>query len=117
MNTKPEKPVRAVQLCHELLRWVLPRLDHFPRSRRFTLGQRIETGLLDVLGSLINATYSKRKTHALAEANQQLAVVRHLWRLCFELKVLDQRRYLFGAELLVTLGKQIGGWQRHVQNA
>lgn len=33
---------QAVQSCHELLLWLIPQLDKFPRSRRFTLGERIE---------------------------------------------------------------------------
>jgi len=37
---------QAAQSCHELLRWVIPQLDKFPRVRRFTLGERIETGEL-----------------------------------------------------------------------
>jgi hypothetical protein len=36
---------QAVQSCHELLLWLIPHLDKFPRARRFTLGERIETGL------------------------------------------------------------------------
>jgi len=33
---------QAVQSCHELLLWLILQLDKFPRSRRFTLGERIE---------------------------------------------------------------------------
>ena len=44
---------QAVQVCHELLLWVIPQLDRFPRARRFTLGERIETGLLEVSESLV----------------------------------------------------------------
>ena len=40
---------QAVQSCHELLLWLIPQLDKFPRVRRFTLGERIEAGLLEVL--------------------------------------------------------------------
>lgn len=50
---------RAVEDCHALLRLVIPHLDKFPRQRRFTLGDRIETALLDVLKSLVAATYSR----------------------------------------------------------
>jgi len=42
---------RAVEACHELLLWLIPLLDQFPRSRRFTLGERIEKLLLSVLES------------------------------------------------------------------
>lgn len=113
---KEGSPVRAVQHCHDVLKWLIPQLDRFPRSRRFSLGVRIETGLLDTLGALISASYSRRKTGSLATANQQLAIVRHLWRLAFELKVVDQRRYNFGTEQLLELGGQIGGWQKHAEN-
>ncbi|MGH8560176.1 MAG: hypothetical protein ACRESZ_22545 [Methylococcales bacterium] len=50
---------KVVEDCHELLEWIIPKLDQFPRNRRFTLGERIETGLLIVLENLIVATYQK----------------------------------------------------------
>ena len=39
---------KSVQDCHDLLRWLIPHLGKFPRARRFTLGERLEGGLLDV---------------------------------------------------------------------
>ena len=33
---------QAVQSCHELLLWLIPQLDKYPRARRFTLCERIE---------------------------------------------------------------------------
>jgi len=38
----PPSVPQAVQSCHELLLWLIPQLDKFPRTRRFTLGERIE---------------------------------------------------------------------------
>jgi len=103
---------KAVQDCHDLLRWMIPELDHFPRVRRFSLGERLESGLLAVLEWLVEAAYAREKSMLLARANQRLAVVRHLWRLCHELGVISQKKYLHGAELMVQLGRQIGGWLR-----
>ena len=100
----------AVQLCHELLAWLIPLLDQFPRTRRFTLGERLESGLLFVLENLVDAAYSRDKRDALARANRRLAVVRHLWRLCLEFKVIGLKRYEYGAKLMLDLGAQIGGW-------
>jgi hypothetical protein len=34
----PASVPQAVQSCHELLLWLIPQLDKFPRVRRFTLG-------------------------------------------------------------------------------
>lgn len=104
---------KAVHDCHDLLVWLIPRLDHFPRNRRFTLGERIESGLLDVLEDLTHAAYARsERARALSRANRRLQVVRHLWRLAHELEVVGLRHYGHGAELLTTLGRQIGGWQR-----
>ncbi|MEW8338492.1 MAG: hypothetical protein AB2708_01470 [Candidatus Thiodiazotropha taylori] len=65
---------QAVQACHDLIRWLIPQLDKFPRSRRYTLGERIENELLEVLGLLVDATYSRSKQKVLKQANQKLAV-------------------------------------------
>ena len=86
-----------------------------PRLRRYTLGERIETLLLQVLERLLEAAYSsgRDKTRALQRASQHLNVVRHLWRLSHELKAVPPRAHAHGAERLVQLGRQLGGWQRH----
>lgn len=103
---------KAVQDCHDLLGWLIPHLDKFPRTRRFTLGERLEAGLLDVLAALVDAAYRRDKTPALRRANLRLQVVRHLWRLSFELGVVPARRYEHGARRLEALGAQVGGWLR-----
>lgn len=109
LNQQDDSPL-AVQRCHELLLWLIPLLDQFPRNRRFTLGERIETGLLDILKCLVEAAYSREKQQALRQANLTLATVRHLWRLAFELTVINSKRYEHGARLMLDLGAQIGGW-------
>ncbi|CAI4031357.1 Diversity-generating retroelement protein Avd [Nitrospira tepida] len=103
---------QAVQACHELLLWLIPQLDKFPRSRRFTLGERLEAGSIEVLELLVEAAYTHHKTASLHRANLRLEVVRHLWRLAHELKVIALRQYEHGARLFDDLGRQIGGWLR-----
>ena len=72
-----DRTPQAVQSCHELLLWLIrqplhallyllhpwsrPHLDKFPRTRRFTLGERLEGGLLAVLEHLVEAAYSRDK--------------------------------------------------------
>ncbi|RLJ16240.1 hypothetical protein DJ030_17290 [bacterium endosymbiont of Escarpia laminata] len=75
---------KAVQDCHNLLVWLIPLLDSFPRNRRFTLGERIESGLLEILELLVEAAYARNKRDTLKRANLRIAVVRHLWRLAEE---------------------------------
>jgi len=103
---------KVVEDCHELLAWIIPKLDQFPRNRRFTLGERIENGLLGVLEQLILAAYQKSRTDSLHTANLQLDVVRHLWRLSHGVQAISHQCYGQGSERLTELGRQIGGWKK-----
>lgn len=77
---------QAVQSCHELLLWLFPAARQVARVRRFTLGERIEAGLLTVLELVVEAVYTRNKEAPLRRANLRLEIVRHLWRLAHELK-------------------------------
>jgi len=101
---------QAVQACHEILIWLVPHLDKFPRVRRFTLGERLESTLLEVLELLVQAAYTRGKREALSKANLRLEVARHLWRMAYELKTIPLKRYEHGARLMTDLGRQVGGW-------
>lgn len=52
-NTTPQ----AVQAAHEQLLWLIPQIDKFPRVRRFTLGERLESALLEVLELSVEAAF------------------------------------------------------------
>ena len=68
---------QVIDDCHELLKWLIPLLDKFPRTRRFTLGERLESGLLAVLEECVDAAYSQHKRTQLSAANRRLSSVRH----------------------------------------
>jgi hypothetical protein len=110
--SRDDSPPQAVQACHELILWMIPQLDKFPRLRRFTLGERVESNLLTVLERLTEAAYAKQRRELLRDANVKLAVTRHLWRMGWELRLVSDRSYHHGAELLVGLGRQVGGWYK-----
>lgn len=111
-DTSPQ----AVQAAHELLRWMIPQLDHFPRGRRFTLGERIESAVLDVLELTVEAAFTRARQAALQRANLRLEITKHLWRTAHELQVIPTRRYEYGARLMDELGRQLGGWLRHASS-
>ena len=61
---KPEAPdttPQAVQTCHELILWMIPQLNKFPRLQRFTRGERLESTLLLVLARLTEAACAKQR--------------------------------------------------------
>jgi hypothetical protein len=110
-EARPTDPVPAVSLCVDLLGWFVPLLHQLPRDYRFTLGDRMENRMLDLLEHLLRATYDRRaRVGSLFEANLTLDVLRHLWRLCLQFKLVSARRHEHGCRLLVGIGEQVGGW-------
>jgi len=106
---------QVVESCHQLLLWIIPHLNKFPREHRFTLGERLESALIEVLELLVDAAYSSDKRSQLLQANRRLAVCRHLWRLCLELKIIRMKSYEHGAKLIDGIGGQVGNWLKSRQ--
>jgi len=100
----------ALEKWYQFLRWLAPTLEKFPKSYKFTLGERLLNGALDVLERLIEATYHRQPLPMLTAANLGLEKLRFLFRLATELKLLDLRRYEFAARAIDEVGRLIGGW-------
>ena len=54
------------------MRWLKPAVEKFPRSHKFTLGERIYQGALNVLDGLVEATDSRHATPVLLQVNLRL---------------------------------------------
>lgn len=50
-----------IQKAYDLIKWYVPILQRLPRDHRFTIGDRMITGLYTLLESLIQARYSREK--------------------------------------------------------
>ena len=59
----------ALESHYRFIIWLVSVLDGFPRSQRFLLGDRIQGIAMDVLESLIDATYTRQRGAHLAQAN------------------------------------------------
>ena len=115
-RTAPANQARAtgaaLESHYRFILWLVPAVDRFPRSRKFLLGDRIQTTALDVLERLIEATYTKRRAGHLAGANLGLEKLRFLFRLAWDLRVLDRRRYEFAARSIDETGRKVGAWRK-----
>lgn len=102
----------VVGKVYDLLLWYLPVTARFRRTLRYTVGERIDSGLLEIHGFLTDAAYGRERVAALDQAARLLDRVRLLTRLAHDLQALDHRRYLFASERLVEVGRMVGGWRR-----
>ena len=102
----------ALESHYRFILWLVPVVDRFPRTRKFLLGDRLQSAALDVLERLIEATYTKRRAGHLASANLGLEKLRFLVRLARDLRCLDHRRYEFAARSIDDTGRRIGAWRK-----
>ena len=90
--------------------WLLPHLAKFSRDHRFTLGNRLEEGMLEVLDLVVEASYTAEKRTLLQRANTRLNRVRYLVRLANDLHQISVKQYEFAAIAIEGIGVEIGGW-------
>ena len=109
-NTRRVGP--ALEAAYQLVLWVTPTVEKYPRNIKFTLGDRTVSAALDVLDRLIEATYSRDRVTQLSAANLALERLRFFFRLASDLKVLDLRRYEHAARLIDETGRLVGGWMK-----
>ena len=104
--------VSAVAKMYDFTLWLLPHLAKFPREHRFTLGDRLELGALEILELLVEASYSRNKLDMLRAANTKLEKLRYLIRLAKDLKLMSITQYEFASRAMLNIGNEIGGWAR-----
>ena len=77
-----DQPVVLVK-WYDYTKWVLDRVDGFPKNQRFVLGTRLADAVVLVVELLGEAAFSgkEKKRELLAEANRKIEVVRWLVRL------------------------------------
>jgi hypothetical protein len=109
-----DPPVLLVK-WYDLSKWLLERVENFPKSQRFVFGQRLADRSLVILETLVDAAWSPpgpRKAGLLARANRELEVLRWLLRMAEARRLLTARQYRFACLGMEECGRMLGGWQR-----
>jgi four helix bundle protein len=89
----------------------------FPKKDRYTLGQRCEECLLDVLEGIIAAAQAGRseKAEILMRASAKADLLKVFIRLAADLKILSDKRYILCQNCLQEIGRMLGGWLKSVR--
>lgn len=93
--------------------WYILR-DHLPKKARYVLGEKIESILLELSELLFIASYQneKDKLPTLEGAVKKIDILKFFLRIAWELKALDNKKYLAISEKVQAIGKMVGGWKR-----
>lgn len=83
-----------------------------PKQDRYTIWQRCENALLDVLEGILWASQLPKTERflILEKTSVKLNFLRVFIRLCKEVKAIDSHKYITLQELIDEIGRMLGGW-------
>lgn len=107
---KSNSEMLVIKRGYEFSKWLLNHTGKFPKSYRFSVGAKLENGILDFIEATTVANMRRNKIPLLKQADEALARIRLLFRLSYEMRFINLKSYEYGSTQLVELGKLLGGW-------
>ena len=100
--------------CFDLLTWLMPKAEKFPRAYRFTVTQRLMDAALDVQETLFTAQSQRdgARMSALRSTDAALSRVRLYLRLAHQWHWLNTAQYSHVSEMVAEIGRLLGGWMK-----
>ena len=93
-------------------------LTDFPKANRFTLGSKIDDVFLAAIEYCFLASYSAaaEKQVFVDRSIARVDLLKLLLQLAWDIKALDDKKYIRLSEQLATVGRMLGGWRRQIIN-
>lgn len=102
---------------YDLLTWLLPQCERFPKTQRFVVTQRLQGAALDFQESLFeaNARGGGQRLAQLQAADAQLSKLRLYLRLARQWDWLGSGQYEHVSRMVAGVGKLLGGWMKQTR--
>jgi hypothetical protein len=98
----------------DFITWLLPATNHFPRSQRFLVTERLLGAALDFQEQVLEANncLMPARLEKLKQADGTLDKVRIYLRLALKWEWLKPGQYQHAAAMVTEIGRLLGGWQK-----
>jgi|SRR3989344_3430061 len=95
----------AYKLWHEYL-------SNFPKITRYTLGEKIDFLFIETIENIFIAVHkdSDQKAPYLAKASDKFDILKFLLQVAWEVKAIDNKKYIALSKKLNEIGRMLGGW-------
>ena len=102
---------------YDLLQWLLPKSERFPKIYRNTLTQRLMDSALDLQEALMKAQSQRgqQRLMALRDADACLARLRSYLRLIHQWQWMNHGQYQHVSKMVAEIGRLLGGWLKQAQ--
>lgn len=109
-----ELDIPIFKKCYDLYKTFYEYRADVSKQDRYTIWQRSENTILDVLESILFASQSSQaeKLPVLEAASVKLNLLRVLIRLTKDVKAIDNKKYIALETNIDEIGRMLGGWIR-----
>ncbi len=87
-------------------------VNSFPKTKRYTLGQKLDNITLDAFEFLFEIPFSSNKTLTLQQISIKVDLLKVLLRCSKDNQSITDKKYLELQTILQEIGKMLGGWIR-----
>ena len=110
----PPKEMPIFTRTFDLLAWLLPATNHFPRAHRHTVTRRLIDAAFDLRERLEEANLRRRedRRRALVGADEALARLRVYLQLAGRFGWLTDGQYGHVSTMVAEIGRLLGGWHK-----
>jgi four helix bundle protein len=99
---------------YDLLKWIIPVTEKFPKSQRFITTQRLQEAVFDLQEMLLeaNALSGPARFARLQQADGELSKIRLYLRLTHEWRWISTGQYEHVSKMIAEIGRLLGGWMK-----
>jgi hypothetical protein len=103
---------------HDLLDWLVPHLEGWPRPQRFFLARQTLESATQFYRLLLRARKVRGddRRRVLLDADVELETLKALLRLGQERRYMNLGQYQHVSVMLVDIGRQLGGWRAALEH-
>ncbi len=89
----------------------------FPKTSRYTLGQKIDFLFLEIIELVFLASYKNKESKIpyINKAIPRLDTLKFFLQISWEFNILDNKKYITISDLLNEIGRMLGGWLRKLE--
>lgn len=98
---------------HDMLNWLIPHLEHWPRPQRFFLARQVLESATQFYRLLLRArkVQGEVRCQVLLDADVELETLKALLRLGQERRYMSIGQYEHVSAMVMEIGCQLGGWR------
>ena len=95
---------------YDVLLRTMHAISHFPREYKYSLGEKIQNEMIELVISIYKANSNHNKREFLSSMQEQIQLIYLLLRISHDMKLMPTEKYAGIVEMIDEVASQAKGW-------